>query len=251
MQEINISNKIKKNKYPRIFVNSNLALGEIIHLDKLKSHHISHVLRKKLEDYVKVFNEVDGEFVARIIKLAKSKTTIEVIENFPVNYKAKKIGVIFSPIKQHRMSFLIEKACELGASHLYPVICQYTSNRNFNLEKWELTAIDAAQQSERISIPTIYSLQNLEKLIETWPRNKIILFMDERQNSKSISKFLESYSYDDSYTILVGPEGGFSSSEDEYLRSFDFVKPINLGSMILRSETAIIATMAIIQTNLN
>ena len=199
-------------------------------------------MRRKRDDILSIFNEVDGEFTGKIINDSKRNLTIKLLQKIKDPEKKVDIWVIFAPVKKSSTDFIIQKATELGASCLVPVITERTITRNINLKRMQEIVIEASEQSERITIPEIKPIQKLADVICSWNKNRKIFYGDETErNQKEERCFNHQTLFNPSGAILIGPEGGFSQNEISFLKSKEFVVPINLGPRILRSETAVIS----------
>ncbi|MDC3273474.1 16S rRNA (uracil(1498)-N(3))-methyltransferase, partial [Alphaproteobacteria bacterium] len=188
------------------------------------------------------FNEVDGEFIGKIINDSKRNLTIKLLQKIKDPEKKVDIWVIFAPVKKSSTDFIIQKATELGASCLLPVITERTITKNINLKRMQEIVIEASEQSERITIPEIKPIQKLADVICSWNKNRKIFYGDETErNQKEEKCFNHQTLFNPSGAILIGPEGGFAQNEISFLKSKEFVVPINLGPRILRSETAVIS----------
>ena len=199
-------------------------------------------MRRKRDDILSIFNEVDGEFTGKIINDSKRNLTIKLLQKIKDPEKKVDIWVIFAPVKKSSTDFIIQKATELGASCLVPVITERTITRNINLKRMQEIVIEASEQSERITIPEIKPIQKLADVICSWNKNRKIFYGDETErNQKEERCFNHQTLFNPSGAILIGPEGGFAQNEISFLKSKEFVVPINLGPRILRSETAVIS----------
>ena len=158
------------------------------------------------------------------------------------------IWVVFAPIKKTRLDFLVEKATELGASRLIPILTERTDVKRVNVDRLSATAMEAAEQSERLSVPIITQPVSLHDLIEGWPENRRLFIMDETgRGEPAASAFISHRETSESNTlaaIMVGPEGGFSGSELDAVRNLPFVTRVTLGVRVLRAETAVAAALS-------
>jgi 16S rRNA (uracil1498-N3)-methyltransferase len=145
---------------------------------------------------------------------------------------------------------VVEKATEIGVSKILPVITSRTFIKNINNERLNLIAKEAAEQSEALDVPLVEALQKLEKLLETWDKNRKLFCCFERNNEHNaimkMADYFKSFGKNAPCGVLIGPEGGFSEAEMQFLRKLDFVCEINLGKKILRAETAAIAALSLV-----
>ena len=226
----------------RLYVNDKLEVHQEIKIQSKQLHYLTNVMRRKRDDILSIFNEVDGEFTGKIINDSKRNLTIKLLQKIKDPEKKVDIWVIFAPVKKSSTDFIIQKATELGASCLVPVITERTITRNINLKRMQEIVIEASEQSERITIPEIKPIQKLADVICSWNKNRKIFYGDETErNQKEERCFNHQTLFNPSGAILIGPEGGFSQNEISFLKSKEFVVPINLGPRILRSETAVIS----------
>jgi 16S rRNA (uracil1498-N3)-methyltransferase len=232
----------KNKRLHRLFINKPLESNELIILSKDQNHYLLNVLRKKPEDELLIFTNTDGEWLA---KISNQKGKIELKEQTRAPKKSKDVTLMFSLIKNNRIDLIFEKATELGVTHFMPFISQYSVANKINMEKARNWVIEAAEQSKRITTPEILELQDLESIIDSW-QGGIIIYCDEDENAKSIQELSNDLAGKD-LAILVGPEGGFSPEEREYLLKKNFIRPVSLSSNILRAETACICALSQIE----
>ena len=226
----------------RLYVNGKLEVHQEIKIQSKQLHYLTNVMRRKRDDTLSIFNEVDGEFTGKIINDSKRNLTIKLLQKIKDPEKKADIWVVFAPVKKSSTDFIIQKATELGASCLVPVITERTITRNINLKRMQEIVIEASEQCERITIPEIKPIQKLADVICSWNKNRKIFYGDETErNQKEERSFNNQALFNPSGAILMGPEGGFSQNEISFLKSKEFVVPINLGPRILRSETAVIS----------
>lgn len=228
-------------KTTRVYTNQSLGEGLSLSLEGDVHHYLRNVMRVAAGQAVRIFNGRDGEFVARIEKIDKRQieTTLEnrVREQ---RHPAHKLHLLFAPIKKERMDWIIEKAVELGATDLHPVLTQNTDMRKINAERIEAQIIEAAEQCERMDIPTLREIEDLGDKLERWPGEIPLLAAIERMGIESVPRGV-----DYECGLLIGPSGGFTAEERQELVSRGFVRPVSLGKNILRSETAVAAALAI------
>ena len=226
----------------RLHVNGKLEVHQEIKIQSKQLHYLTNVMRRKRDDILSIFNEVHGEFTGKIINDSKRNLTIKLLQKIKDPEKKVDIWVIFAPVKKSSTDFIIQKATELGASCLVPVITERTITRNINLKRMQEIVIEASEQSERITIPEIKPIQKLADVICSWNKNRKIFYGDETERNQKEERCLNHQTlFNPSGAILIGPEGGFAQNEISFLKSKEFVVPINLGPRILRSETAVIS----------
>jgi 16S rRNA (uracil1498-N3)-methyltransferase len=229
---------------PRLFINFPLKFGADITLCKEHTHYIHNVMRLKEGDKITVFNGEDGEYLANIKTASKKSVQIVLEEKIHGQEILPDFTLFFAPIKGHRNDNIVEKATELGIANLNPVLTERTIVRKINIEKYRLTTIEAAEQCERLNIPNIHELTYLVTAVDNFEGK--ILFADEAGGGQSIATALPEKPQ--KIAFLVGPEGGFSPKEREFLLSHTNVIPVHFGRRILRADTAAIAGLILLQT---
>ncbi len=231
-------------KYPRLYLNASFKENAKISLGAEHSHYLRNVLRKGAGDILRIFNGEDGEWLALIDALGKKDGTITLTKQIKKQPIAPiELNLFFSPIKKHRMNFLIEKAVELGVTGLYPIIMNRTENRKLNEGRINAQIIEAAEQCERLDLPMLYPMQKLGDILS---KERLYACLERNNGAKLIS----SYSYEDGASFIIGAEGGFDQQEIELLLSSEKVAAINLGDNILRVETAAIACLSYVRLSL-
>ena len=229
---------------PRIYTPSKLVLDGMITLDKDQTHYLRHVLRSKESSFVRLFNGIDGEWRGEIVTFKKNETLVRCLECLRLQSAEQALHIYFSPIRKHRQDFLVEKATELGATSIQPLTMQHTQIKGFNQERAEAQVVEAAEQSERLSVPEVKGLLVFDKMLSAWPKNRMLYVGVERRDASRLRPLID---YTKEVAVLVGPEGGFSEEEIRGLEQKDFVQFFSLGSMILRTETALLAAISLIQ----
>ncbi len=231
----------------RLYLNQTLIEKAEIALSLEQSHHIHNVLRYKKEDVIRVFNETNGEWFAKIIALTKKQVIIEIQHQHLQPQNPATLWLAFAPLKQDANTFLLEKATELGVTHLQPLWMERSNTQRLNHQRWEKIVTEASQQCERQDIPKILESQNFIHFLKDLPSHVKWLVALERYQGPILSKTLSPESLLP-YGFIVGPEGGFSPSERKLLESNPSVQPTSLGPRILRAETAALSVLAITQT---
>ena len=226
----------------RLFYPEILSLNLNSKLEKSQSHYVNKVMRVKVNETFFLFNST-GEWVAKVKKITKGIVEFIVTKQLRHKENSKEIWLAFSPIKSNYFNFMIQKATELGVTKFLPIIFDRTIVRKINKYRLEKIIIEAAEQSNRISVPLIEKPQNLKKFLSE-SKNKInLIFTDlNSQNKKLDLKGLSK----NPICLIVGPEGDFSESEREEVLSFEDVKSLKINENILRAETAAISAISII-----
>ncbi len=236
---------------PRLYVTPGLALDVIIAVDERAAHYLRHVLRRQIGDPVTVFNGRDGEYAAEITALEKRGAQLRLTEKRRPQDAVPDIWLCFAPLKKDAVDFLIEKATELGVAAFRPVFTQHTAATRLNLDRLALNAIEAAEQTERLSLPTIAAPVSLDALLTDWPAERHLLLCAEAgpavPMTDALHRFTSAPLKPNAWAILCGPEGGFARSELDRLSKLPFVTPVGLGPRILRADTAALAALAIFQ----
>jgi 16S rRNA (uracil1498-N3)-methyltransferase len=234
---------------PRLFIEPDLTAGDTLTLGKEQSLYLAAVLRKSVDDEVVLFNGRDGAWLARLTSDSKKSVTLEPLEQIAPQAPPSDLWYGFAPLRSERLDYVIQKAVEMGAGTIQPVTTQFTQVHRLKLERLEANAIEAAEQCEVLSVPTIAPETTLDRLLDAWPTQhgeRRLILADEGQASASPVSTLESLR-GRPVGLLIGPEGGFSDDERRKLRGLPFVVPISLGPRILRADTAAVAALAVIQ----
>ena len=230
----------------RLYFPGKLSLKSPIKLENKQVHYLINVMRKKIDDSILVFNSVNGEFLAKISEIYKNTIIIDIIKKVRDIKIENDIWLLFAPVKKSPTEYIVQKATELGVSKIIPIITERTITKNLNLNRMQDIAIESSEQCDRITIPEICAVKKLKNLILNWDNDRIIFFCDETiRNNDVVKKDFQNLSTKSFGAILVGPEGGFSTNETNYLREKKFIRPIDLGPRILRSDTAVIAALSL------
>lgn len=230
----------------RLYVTTDLAGGLSVGLDPSQAHYVRTVLRLAPGETVALFNGRDGEWLARIDGTGKGWCSLTPYERRRPQEAAPDLWLAFAPIKRARIDFLAEKATELGASALLPVYTQRTVVERVNVERLRANAVEAAEQSERLSVPDIAEPVPLAQLLARWPASRRLLLCDESGAAPPIAAALRDAA-PGAWGVLIGPEGGFVETELDALRKLPFVLPVGLGPRVLRADTAALAALAVLQ----
>ena len=229
----------------RLFFKESLSLNLVSKLDKSQSHYISKVMRIKENEIFSLFNS-SGEWEAKVLNITKSIVEFEITNQIRQKENQKELWLAFSPIKSNYFNFMIQKATELGITKFIPIIFERTVVRKLNKERLEKVIIEATEQSNRINIPTLEDATNLENFLKTSEMN--LIFTDLNSDNKKVD--LEKLT-NKPLCIVVGPEGDFSENERSKILSFKDVQAIKINDNILRSETAVISAISIINYAIN
>tara|TARA_B100001121_G_scaffold276397_1_gene265612 strand:- start:26 stop:634 length:609 start_codon:yes stop_codon:yes gene_type:complete len=202
-------------------------------------------MRIKKNEFFSLFNE-EGEWEAKILEISKSIVEFKIIKQLRRKKNTKELWLAFSPIKSNYQNFMIQKATELGITKFLPIIFDRTVVRKVNKERLKKIAIEASEQSNRINIPSIENHQSLDNFLK---KNSVdLIFTDLNSNNFKVDK---SRFTNKPICIIIGPEGDFSELEREKILSFKGVQPIKINENILRSETAVISAISIVNYVIN
>ena len=229
----------------RLFFSSTLSKNMIDKLDKSQSHYLTKVMRLKKNDIFSLFNKT-GEWEAKILNITKDFVEFKSTKQLRQKENVQELWLAFSPIKSNYQNFMIQKATELGISKFLPIIFDRTIVRKINKDRLEKIVIEACEQSNRISIPSIEKAQNLKSFLNSNSMN--LIFTDLNSDNKKIEKTKFS---DKPICIIIGPEGDFSEHERQEILSFKGVQALKINDNILRSETAVISAISIINYVIN
>jgi 16S rRNA (uracil1498-N3)-methyltransferase len=229
----------------RLFFSATLSTGITDKLDKSQSHYLNKVMRVKENEFFSLFNN-NGEWEAKVLSVSKNIIEFKIIKQLRKKENIKELWLAFSPIKSNYQNFMIQKATELGVTKFLPIIFDRTVVRKINKERLEKIIVEASEQSNRINVPIIEDAQGLNNFLKTNLINLIFTDLNSKNNKIDKSKLT-----DNPICIIVGPEGDFSEAEREEILTFKGVQPIKINENILRSETAVISTISIINYVIN
>lgn len=239
------------NLYPkvRVFVESHLEKGASVMREDDAAHYLTRVMRMKEGMRVALFNGRHGEWAATLHDVRKHVVELRVEEQLREYLSPPDIWLYFAPIKFGRIDYLIQKATELGAGVLQPVMTQFTQSERMNEQRLRANAIEAAEQCERVEVPELKSPIGLRDLLATWPKDRVLVFADESGQGRALKSVLPEI-MGKPLALLIGPEGGFSPEERELLYRIPQVVGVGLGPRILRADTAAIALLSAIQASI-
>ena len=228
----------------RLFYSKSLSLNLTDKLDKSQSHYVSKVMRLKENEVFSLFNS-SGEWEAKISNITKSIVEFNVTKKLRHKENTKDLWLAFSPIKSNYFNFMIQKATELGVTKFLPIIFERTIVRKINKERLEKVIIEAAEQSNRITVPSIEDPQKIKSFLNN---DMDLIFTDlNTANTKiDLTKLTTKPT-----CVIIGPEGDFSEQEREEILKFNGVQSVKINENILRSETAVISALSIINYAIN
>ena len=202
-------------------------------------------MRIKESEIFSIFNQ-NGEWEAKVLKISKGIVEFKTVKQLRKKESSKELWLAFSPIKSNYQNFMIQKATELGVTKFLPIICDRTVVRKINNERLDKIVIEASEQSNRLNVPEIEKAQNLKNFLNS--NSMDLIFTDLNSDNKKIDK---SKLTDKPICIIIGPEGDFSEAEREEILSFKGVRSLKINENILRSETAVISAISIINYVIN
>jgi len=231
----------------RLFVEAGLTAGSEVPLDEAQAHYLRHVMRRADGAPLLLFNGRDGEWAAELALRGKKGAAAQVTEQTRLQAGEPDVWLCFAPVKRARIDYIAEKATELGVAVLQPVLTQHTAVERVNVERLRANAVEAAEQTERLSVPEVRGPLDLMRMLGEWPAERRLLMCDETGGGPPIAEVLGGL--DDAaraapWGIVIGPEGGFASAELTALRRMKDVTAVGLGPRILRADTAALAALA-------
>lgn len=234
--------------HPRLFIQTPLSNGRQVELLPKQAHHILHVMRLGNGDTVRLFNGTDGEWEAQLVHHGKSMVLAKLGQQLhpqpePTSFT---YHLAFSILKHDPLRFLIEKATELGVTSLTPLITDRTQVRTVNFDRLQLVAIEAAEQCERLVVPTFHPIQTLQQFVLSHAKDQRLFVGDERRQMPFFAQILAQEKIDQPLTFITGPEGGFSPEEFQFLENAPGVTRVTLCTNILRAETAGLCALSLL-----
>lgn len=236
---------------PRLFIGSPLASDAAVPLDAAQANYLGSVLRLKAGDSVLVFNGRDGEWQATIAGRKKPDQLVIAAQTRPQE-AATRVRYAFAPLKHARLDYMVQKAVEMGASVLCPVLTQHTQVTRVNRERMRANAIEAAEQCGILTIALIEEPLPLPRFLATRDPDHLLVFCDEAAEVGNAVVALEQAQPQaaNGIDVLVGPEGGFADTERSLLLRQPNIVRLSLGPRVLRADTAAVAALALVQTML-
>jgi 16S rRNA (uracil1498-N3)-methyltransferase len=237
----------------RLFVGVPLAEGAAVPLEAAQANYLLNVLRLKAGAGILVFNGRDGEWRAELATTSnKKKATLNVAECTRGQTGSRDLHYLFSPLKHARLDYMVQKAVEMGASHLAPIIMRHTQAERVNLDRMRANAIEAAEQCGVLNVADVAEPRKLESLIRGWKAERLLVFCDEEAAVKDPVAALSTARGAGiagalPVSVLIGPEGGFADTERAALLKLPNVVRLALGPRILRADTAAVAALSLVQ----
>jgi 16S rRNA (uracil1498-N3)-methyltransferase len=231
---------------PRLYVPAALASGAAVVLTDQQAHYLLHVMRLQKGATFRLFNGADGEWLAEIVATRKRDLTLRCDRRLRDPSPPPDVDYIFAPLKHARLDYVAQKATEMGAGRLRPVITRRTIAERINIDRLRSNVVEAAEQCNLVGLPEVLEPQPLETLLSRWDRPRRLVWCDEGSalgNPLAVLQRLQP----GPLAVLVGPEGGFTSDEQALLRAQDFVHAVSLGPRVIRADTAAVAALTLVQ----
>ena len=230
----------------RLYVDQPLGAGQSVSLTRDQAHYLFGVMRLGEGSEVRLFNGVDGEYLARVETALKRGGTLVSEDQTRRLQAPPDLWLLFAPIKKARTDFIVEKATELGAARICPVRTEFTNSERVRRDRLQAHAIEAAEQCGGTFVPEVPELSPLSALLDNWPKGRSLIFCDEKTVEDEATSDLELPAAP--VAILIGPEGGFSKAERARLNAMPEAMTISLGPRILRADTAAVAALTLWQS---
>jgi 16S rRNA (uracil1498-N3)-methyltransferase len=235
---------------PRLYVSQDLATDAEVKLDPQQTNYLVNVLRLGAGAPVLLFNGRDGEFSASLATSSRKAASLALGARTRAQETPPDVDYLFAPLKHARLDYMAQKAVEMGARSLRPVITRHTQVSRVNLERLQANAIEACEQCGVIWTPEIAPVEPLAEALKRWPPERLLVFCDEEAEQASPLDALATARADGGVGLLIGPEGGFDDSERAAILSSPRVLRLSLGPRILRADTAAVAALTLIQATL-
>jgi 16S rRNA (uracil1498-N3)-methyltransferase len=237
-------------RQPRLFVDAALAAGEIIALERGQSNYLGNVLRLSAGDSILVFNGRDGEWQA-LVEGRKRPDSLSIVSQTRPQDRLPDLAYVFAPLKHARLDYMVQKAVEMGASSLQPVLTRFTQVARVNGERMRANVIEAAEQCGILSLATVAQPLPLDRYLDQRDAERLLVFCDEAADTSNPLQALQrGLPGSNGIDILIGPEGGFAEDERAILLRLPRTLRLSLGPRILRADTAAVAALALVQAAL-
>lgn len=233
----------------RLFVKDRLSKNTVLDASREQANYLLNVLRIGDGGSILIFNGKDGEWLATIKAAGRKKCTLIPVEQTRLQPAAPSLEYLFAPLKQARLDYMVQKAVEMGAGILQPVITQYTQVRVTKPDRLHANTIEAAEQCGILTLPEIREPIDIPALSRHLGEDRILVFCDEAESCNNLRTGLNGNS-DKKISVLIGPEGGFSDEERKFLYNLPNVIVLGLGPRILRADTAAVAALALVQATI-
>jgi 16S rRNA (uracil1498-N3)-methyltransferase len=228
----------------RLFVDAGLGAGQQVALSREQARYLFGVMRLGTGDAVALFNGRDGEWRAQVAEAGKRGGTLICDEQTAPLRLPPDLWLMFAPIKKARTDFIVEKAAEMGAARILPVLTAFTQAQSVRRDRLQAHAVEAAEQCGGTFVPEVADAARLDRVLDDWPADRNLMFCDEALAgaARALGEVPRG-----PWAILIGPEGGFSEAERTRLRALPFAHPVSLGPRVLRADTAAVAALTVWQ----
>jgi len=234
---------------PRLFVDAALEPGAMVTLERDQSNYLGNVLRLAAGDTILVFNGRDGEWQAAITG-RKRPDGLEVAMRTRPQDRLPDLAYVFAPLKHARLDYMVQKAVEMGASMLQPVLTRFTQVARVNTERMRANVIEAAEQCGILGIAEVAEPISLDRFLSQRKSQRLLVFCDEATDVANPLNILSGEKAAEGIDVLIGPEGGFAEEERAILLRQSRTVRLSLGPRILRADTAGVAALALVQAAL-
>lgn len=231
----------------RLYVDADLGEGQSVPLSREQAHYLFGVMRLSVGSHVSLFNGRDGEWRAEVVQAGKRNGVLTCERQSAPLRLPPDLWLMFAPIKKARTDFIVEKAAEMGAARILPILTEFTNSERVRQDRLQAHAVEAAEQCGGTYVPDVADAAKLERVLDGWDPSRRIMFCDEALAGRS-SNLTDSLA--GPWAILIGPEGGFSDRERSRLAGMDCAHAVSLGPRILRADTAAVAAMTVWQQRL-
>jgi 16S rRNA (uracil1498-N3)-methyltransferase len=235
---------------PRLYVAAPLAEGAEVALSSEQTNYLVNVLRLKAGARALLFNGRDGEFGAVLAAGSRKTAALRVTAQTRAQETPPDVDYLFAPLKHARLDYVAQKAVEMGARSLRPILTRRTQVQRLNLERLKANAIEACEQCGVIWMPEVGALATLDRTLAEWPRERLLVFCDEDATQESPLEALSKADAPGGVGLMIGPEGGFDGRERAAILALPRVLRLSLGPRVLRADTAAVAALALIQATL-
>jgi 16S rRNA (uracil1498-N3)-methyltransferase len=238
---------------PRLYIDAPLTAGASLPLDAAQANYLGNVLRLETGDSVQLFNGRDGEWRGTLARAGKRTLTVAVVEATRPQTRAGDLHYLFAPLKHARLDYLVQKAVEMGASRLQPILTRHAQVARINLERMRANAIEATEQCGILTLPEIGAPLAFDRMLAERDSARLLVFCDEDAEVKDPVAALAAARRAGAgdpmpLAVLVGPEGGFAADERAALLKLPNTVRLSLGPRILRADTAAVAALALVGT---
>ncbi|MBJ3761691.1 16S rRNA (uracil(1498)-N(3))-methyltransferase [Maribius pontilimi] len=233
----------------RLHVEHALGAGQTLPLDASQAHYLFGVMRKGAGDVIEVFDGRSGGWDAEVVEAGKKRGVLRVLEQVRPQQDPPDLWLLFAPIKRARTDFIVEKAAEMGAARICPVLTDFTNSERVRRDRLQAHAVEAAEQCGGTFVPPVAEVAKLGAVLDAWPPERRVMFCDEALAGRGtvLSRGPGPVA---PWAVLIGPEGGFSDAERQRLANLPQAHPVSLGPRILRADTAAVAALTLWQTTL-